>query len=88
MRSAAYTQVKYVYALALVQSKYCLCRFCGKMSTRQYFKPRDGLPDPKGPLSRAMDSRAIAQANKEVEKVLSSGSATNPNGKRRGPYTR
>ena len=58
MNSAAYEQVQYAYPIALVQSKHCLCRFverCPFAST--YFKPRDGFPDPEGPLSRAMDSK-------------------------------
>ena len=33
-----------------------------------YFKPRSGLPNPKGPLSASLRSRA--NANQEVEKVL------------------
>ena len=41
------------------------------MSLRHYFKPRDGLPDPKGSLSRQLSSEAITQANREVEKALS-----------------
>ena len=36
-----------------------------------YFKPKDGLPDPKGSLSSILPSQAIALANKEVEKVIS-----------------
>ena len=51
------------------------------MSILNYFKPKDGLPDPKGPLSRSVSSRAIATANSEVEKVIG-GSAD----KRRGEY--
>ena len=70
-----------MYAISLAQSKHCLCRFYGKMSIRQYFKLRDGLSDPKGPLSWAMENRVIGQANKEVEKIFSSGSATKTNGK-------
>ena len=40
------------------------------MSIRSFFKPKDGLPDPKGSLS---SSKAIALANKEK-------------GKKRGQY--
>ena len=50
------------------------------MSVRQYFKPRDGLPDPKGSLSTSMSSLVIASANREVEKALEAVS------KKRGPY--
>ena len=50
------------------------------MSIRQYFKPRDGLPDPKGSLSTSMSSLVIASANREVEKALEAVS------KKRGPY--
>ena len=28
----------------------------------KYFKPKDGLPDPKGPLSQSLPSRVIAAA--------------------------
>ena len=40
------------------------------MSIRQYFKPRDGLPDARGPLCNSIASNAIAMANKEVEKEI------------------
>ena len=39
------------------------------MSSRNYFKLRNGLPDPKGLLSTHLLSQAIALANKEVEKA-------------------
>ena len=51
----------------------------GRMSVRQYLKPIDGLPDPKGSLSTTIPSAAIASANWEVQKAISSG-------KKRGPY--
>ena len=51
------------------------------MSLRNYFKRRDGLPDPKGSLSRQLSSEVIAQANKEVEKALSAAGD-----KKHGPY--
>ena len=50
------------------------------MSIRRFFKPIDGLPDPKGSLSAAIPSAAIASANREVQKVMDSGN------KKRGPY--
>ena len=53
------------------------------MSLRQYFKSRDGLPDPKGSLSSRLPSLAIASANREVQKVLEK--SQNP-AKKRGPY--
>ena len=40
------------------------------MSILNYFKPKDGLPDPKGPLSQSLSSRAIAAANSEIAKVI------------------
>ena len=40
------------------------------MSLRRYFQHRDGLPDANGPLATVVPSRAIANANKEVGKVL------------------
>ena len=49
------------------------------MSIRRFFKPVDGLPDPKGSLSGVIPSAAIASANREVQKVMDSG-------KKRGPY--
>ena len=45
------------------------------MSIRRFFKPVDGLPDPKGSLSGVIPSPAIASANREVD-----------SGKKRGPY--
>ena len=51
------------------------------MSIRQYFKPRDGLPDPRGPLCNSLASNAIAMANKEVEKEIAKK-------KKRGQYGR
>ena len=46
----------------------------------QYLKPKDGLPDPQGSLSRAISSEAIEMANREVENVHAK--------KVRGPYKR
>ena len=37
---------------------------------RQYFKPRDSLPDPRWPMCNSVVSNAIAMANKEVEKEI------------------
>ena len=45
------------------------------MSILNYFKPQDGLPDPKGPLSQSLSSRAITAANSEVANVIG-GSAS------------
>ena len=39
-------------------------------SIRDYFPLNDGLPDPKDSLSSQLPPRAIALANKELEKVL------------------
>ena len=36
------------------------------MSIRRYFKPKDGLPDPKESLSCSLPSQAIALVNKKV----------------------
>ena len=54
------------------------------MSIRRYFKPKDGLPDPKGSLSCSLPSQAIALANKEVEKVINEKGGS----KKRGQYGR
>ncbi len=54
-----------------------------EMSIRSFFKPKDGLPDPKGSLSSSLPSKAIALANREVEKVT-----TSETGKKRGQYER
>ena len=51
------------------------------MSLLKYFKPKDGLPDPKGPLSQSLPSRVIAAANSEVAKAIAGAS-----GKKRGEY--
>ena len=50
------------------------------MALYRYFKPQDGLPDPRGPLSTCIHPTAIAQANHEVQKT------TGSKGKKRGPY--
>ena len=52
------------------------------MSIRSFFKPKDGLPDPKGSLSSSLSSKAIALANKEVERAI-----TSEKGKKRGQYS-
>ena len=49
------------------------------MSILSYFKSKDGLPDPMGPLSAAIPSQAIALANREVEKVISEEASRRPN---------
>ena len=52
------------------------------MALLKYLKAnKDGLPDPKGSLSGTIPSRAIAQANWEVQQILS-----HENGGKRGPY--
>ena len=51
------------------------------MSLRKYFKPMDGLPDPKESLSTSLSSGAIALANREVEKAMNSQKS-----QKRGPY--
>ena len=53
------------------------------MSLRRYFQHRDGLPDANGPLATVVPSRAIANANKEVGKVLNEATS-----KKRGQYRR
>ena len=50
------------------------------MSIHHFFKPIDGLPDPKGSLSGAIPSATIASANREVQKVMDLGR------EKRGPY--
>ena len=52
------------------------------MSLRKYFKVKDGLPSPSGSLSNIMTLRAVALANKEVDKVM--GEAKKQ--KKCGPY--
>ena len=52
------------------------------MSLQKYFKAKDGLPSPNGSLSNIMTLRAVALANKEVDKVM--GEAKKQ--KNRGPY--
>ena len=52
------------------------------MALLKYLKPVDGLPDPKGSLTAAMSSAAIAEANKEVQKAIRAASSTS----KRGPY--
>ena len=50
------------------------------MSIRTYFKPKDGLPNPKGPVSQSIPSQPIALANIEV-----SAKATRDKSKKRLP---
>ena len=40
------------------------------MSLYNYFKAKDSLPDPKGPLTQRLSSRAIVAANSEVVKEI------------------
>lgn len=54
------------------------------MSILQYFERRNGLPDPRGTLSKSLPPRAIALANSEIEKTVHAASQP----KRRGSYTR
>ena len=54
-----------------------------EMSILRYFKPKDGLPDPTGALSTSVPSAAIAQANREVQKAVTSSDKL-----KRGPYTK
>ena len=51
------------------------------MALLWYLKPIGCAPDPRGSLSRSIPSQAIAEANKQVERVLAEGS-------NRGPYTK
>ena len=54
---------------------------CNKFSVSllSYFKPKDGLPTPKGPLLLSVPSQVIALANREVTKATQES-------KKRGPY--
>ena len=45
-----------------------------EMSILRYFKPKDGLPGPTGALSTSVPSAAITQANREVQKAVTSRS--------------
>ena len=54
-----------------------------EMSILRYFKPKDGLPDPTGALSTSVPSAAIAQANREIQKAVTSSDK-----QKRGPYTK
>ena len=40
------------------------------MSLLNYFKRKDGLPDPRGTLSAVVPSKSIASANRAVEVEL------------------
>ena len=52
-----------------------------QVSLLQYFKRKE-LPDPDGPLSQSVHSRAITSANREVQEEMKK--MKNP--KKRGPY--
>ena len=47
-------------------------------SILRYLKPVDGLPDPRGSITRVLPTSTVALANKEVQNVLAP--------KKRGPY--
>ena len=51
------------------------------MALLRYMKPIGSLPDPRGPLSDFIPTQAIAEANKEVEKVIAEDT-------KRGSYTK
>ena len=53
------------------------------MSILRYLEPRDGLPDPRGPWSITLLRSAIANANREVDKVIQEKKVK---GKKRGQY--
>ncbi len=44
-------------------------QLASRLSLLKYFKAKSGFPDPNGSLSRVITSKAIALANKEVEKT-------------------
>lgn len=50
------------------------------MSIETYFKPRDGIPNPKGPLPLFVPLQVTALTSTEVVK------ATRDKSKKRGPY--
>ena len=59
------------------------------MALWKYLKPKptkDGLPDPNGSLSAKVPSQAIAQANREVRKLLYKQDQKKD--KKQGPYNR
>ena len=62
----AITVSSHVYSFRTSLSLFC------EMALLHYFKPKDGLPDPRGVLSLSIPSSAIAQANMEVQKTVSS----------------
>ena len=64
-----------IFELLYIRGTFCSCFNSNEalMSILKYFK-RKGveamLPDPKGPLSNKVPSISIAEANKEVLKIL------------------
>ena len=40
------------------------------MSLGKYFTPKDGLANPKGPISQSLPSRVIPATNSEVAKTI------------------
>ena len=48
----------------------CVLQFeLAVMSIQTYFKPKDGLPNPEGPVSQSIPLQPIALANIEVVKT-------------------
>ena len=54
------------------------------MALLRYLQSRDGLPDPRDPLSSTIRAQAIAEANREVQEATSIGSKRTE----RGSYKR
>ena len=54
------------------------------MNLYSYFKPTNGLPDPRGSLSSDITPEAISLANKEVECTLKESAVS----KKSGAYTK
>lgn len=55
------------------------------MSLRRYLRPKDGLPDPMGPLSADLPSSTIGLANQMVAEVMKDSQEQGDH-KKRGKY--
>ena len=54
------------------------------MSLLKYFRQKQGVPDPEGPLLASISLCAISLANREVQQELNK----NKDRKKRGPHTK
>ena len=58
-RARVYVHIIMYETLARVEDEYIIIIIVVAMSILNYFKPKDGLPDPKGSFSQSVDLLSI-----------------------------